>query len=140
MTSEENPKRDGTTPDNEPETNGRADTSPAGKSEGPPIAAGDAPSGVPGVAATDTLGEDKDDTYVARVARGAGISTAGQGIGRVLGYFALLAIARLFGPTAQGFYQAGVAVLLMAGQSADHRPARKDAVHVALSSVPNRLR
>jgi O-antigen/teichoic acid export membrane protein len=77
----------------------------------PPETAGDAPSGVPGVAATDTLGGDKDDTYVARVARGAGISTAGQGIGRVLGYVGLLAIARLFGPTAQGFYQAGVAVL-----------------------------
>ncbi|HZF57502.1 MAG TPA: oligosaccharide flippase family protein [Rubrobacter sp.] len=111
MTSEENPKRDETTPDNEPETNDRSDILPAGKSKGPPIAAGDAPSGVPGVAETDTLGEDKDDTYVARVARGAGISTAGQGIGRVLGYFSLLAIARLFGPTAQGFYQAGVAVL-----------------------------
>jgi O-antigen/teichoic acid export membrane protein len=66
---------------------------------------------VPGVASTDTLGGDKDDTYVARVARGAGISTAGQGVGRVLGYAGLLAIARLFGPTAQGFYQAGVAVL-----------------------------
>lgn len=77
----------------------------------PPESAGDAPSGVPGVASTDTLGGDKDDTYVARVARGAGISTAGQGIGRVLGYVGLLAIARLFGPTAQGFYQAGVAVL-----------------------------
>ena len=77
----------------------------------PPDAAGDAPSGVPGVASTDALGEDKDDTYVARVARGAGISTAGQGIGRVLGYVGLLAIARLFGPTAQGFYQAGVAIL-----------------------------
>ena len=73
--------------------------------------AGDAPSGVPGIAATDTLGGDKNDTYVARVARGAGISTAGQGIGRMLGYVGLLAIARLFGPTAQGFYQAGVAVL-----------------------------
>jgi O-antigen/teichoic acid export membrane protein len=66
---------------------------------------------VPGVAATDTLGGDKDDTYVGRVARGAGISTAGQGIGRVLGYIALLAIAKLFGPTAQGFYRAGAAIL-----------------------------
>ena len=31
-------------------------------------------------------GTAQDDTYVARVARGAGISTAGQGAGRVLGY------------------------------------------------------
>lgn len=84
---------------------------PDGSPDRPPEAAGDAPSGVPGVASTDTLGGDRDDTYVARVARGAGISTAGQGIGRMLGYVGLLAIARLFGPTAQGFYQAGVAVL-----------------------------
>ena len=84
---------------------------PGGSPDRPPDEAGDAPSGVPGVASTDTLGGNKDDTYVARVARGAGISTAGQGIGRALGYVGLLAIARLFGPTAQGFYQAGVAVL-----------------------------
>ena len=45
------------------------------------------------------------------MARGAGISTAGQGIGRVLGYLALLAMANLFGAAAQGFYQAGVAIL-----------------------------
>lgn len=77
----------------------------------PPAAAGDAPSGVPEVAETDSLGEEKDDSYVARVARGAGISTAGQGIGRVLGYFSLLALALLFGPTAQGFFRTGVAVL-----------------------------
>ena len=82
-----------------------------GRTAHAPPAAGDAPSGTPGVAATDVLGGDRDDTYVARVARGAGISTAGQGIGRMLGYLGLLAIARLFGPTAQGFYQAGVAVL-----------------------------
>jgi O-antigen/teichoic acid export membrane protein len=84
---------------------------PAEKPDRPPEAAGDAPSGTPGVAATDALGDNQNDTYVARVARGAGISTAGQGIGRVLGYLGLLAIAKLFGPTAQGFYQAGVAVL-----------------------------
>ena len=93
---------------------------PAEKPDRPPEAAGDAPSGTPGVAATDAIGTvaatdaldgNRDDTYVARVARGAGISTAGQGIGRVLGYLGLLAIAKLFGPTAQGFYQAGVAIL-----------------------------
>jgi O-antigen/teichoic acid export membrane protein len=77
----------------------------------PAQAAGDAPSGTPEVAATDAIGDSRGDTYVARVARGAGISTAGQGLGRVLGYFALLAMARLFGPAAQGFYQAGAAIL-----------------------------
>ena len=101
---EGNSPRDEAVPDGEPGTG-------AERHARPPEAAGDAPSGVPGVAETDSLGEDKDDSYVARVARGAGISTAGQGIGRVLGYFSLLAMARLFGPTAQGFYQAGVAIL-----------------------------
>ena len=78
----------------------------------PPDAAGDAPSGTPEVAATDTIGDSRErDTYVARVARGAGISTAGQGIGRVLGYLAQVMIARLFGPAAFGFYSLGVAAV-----------------------------
>jgi O-antigen/teichoic acid export membrane protein len=80
-------------------------------SERPPDAAGDAPSGTPGVAETDAIGEERDDTYVARVARGAGISTAGQGIGRVLGYLTQVMIARLFGPAAFGFYSLGVAAV-----------------------------
>ncbi|MCA1848513.1 MAG: flippase [Actinobacteria bacterium] len=77
----------------------------------PPDAAGDAPSGTPGVAATDAIGDSRGDTYVARVARGAGISTAGQGIGRVLGYLTQVMIARLFGPAAFGFYSLGVAAV-----------------------------
>lgn len=80
-----------------------------GERDRPPDASGDAPSGVPGVAATDTIGGDRDDTYVARVARGAGISTAGQGIGRVLGYLAQIIIAHTFGLQAYGFYSLGVA-------------------------------
>jgi O-antigen/teichoic acid export membrane protein len=79
--------------------------------ERPPEAAGDAPSGTPEVAATDAIGDSRGDTYVARVARGAGISTAGQGIGRVLGYLTQVAIARLFGPAAFGFYSLGVAAV-----------------------------
>ncbi|MDQ3942634.1 MAG: flippase [Actinomycetota bacterium] len=77
----------------------------------PPEATGDAPSGTPGVAATDAIGDSRGDTYVARVARGAGISTAGQGIGRVLGYLAQVIIARLFGPAAFGFYSLGIAAV-----------------------------
>jgi O-antigen/teichoic acid export membrane protein len=78
----------------------------------PPPAAGDAPSGVPGAASAETLGEHRDDdTYVAKVARGAGISTAGQGVGRVLGYVAQVVLARLLGATLYGFYTAGVAVV-----------------------------
>ncbi len=78
----------------------------------PPDAAGDAPSGTPVVAATDTIGDSRDgDTYVARVARGAGISTAGQGVGRVLGFVTQAAISQLFGVAAFGFYTSGVAAV-----------------------------
>src|SRR5918992_4228104 len=80
-------------------------------SDRPPEAAGDAPSGTPEVAATDAIGGSGGDTYVARVARGGGISTAGQGIGRVLGYMTQVMIARLFGPAAFGFYSLGVAAV-----------------------------
>jgi O-antigen/teichoic acid export membrane protein len=55
-----------------------------------------------------------EDSYVARVARGAGISTAGQGVGRFLGYLTQILIARLFGPASYGFYTAGVAALNLA--------------------------
>ncbi len=66
---------------------------------------------MPGVAAADSLGGGKDDSYVARVARGAGISTAGQGVGRVLGFVTQAAISRLFGVEAFGFYTSGVAAV-----------------------------
>ncbi|HET7480016.1 MAG TPA: oligosaccharide flippase family protein [Rubrobacteraceae bacterium] len=112
---EENPRRDDAatskSPDFEHQEPGETLTpdETAADRERPPDAAGDAPSGVPGVSAADTLGRDKDDTYVARVARGAGISTAGQGIGRVLGYLAQIIIAQTFGLQAYGFYSLGVA-------------------------------
>jgi O-antigen/teichoic acid export membrane protein len=86
-----------------------SDRTPAG--EQPPEAAGDAPSGTPEVVAPDAMGGERGDTYVARVARGAGISTVGQGAGRVLGYLAQVMIARLFGPAAFGFYSLGVAAV-----------------------------
>ena len=41
----------------------------------------------------EPVGPKDDDTYVAKVARGAGISTAGQGVGRVIGYVTQVAIA-----------------------------------------------
>lgn len=87
---------------------------PGAPNGAPPPEAGDAPSGTPGAATGEARGEARsggDDTYVARVARGAGISTAGQGVGRVLGYLSLVAIAQLFGATVQGFYTTGVAVV-----------------------------
>ena len=78
-------------------------SAPEPEAEAPPVTPpGDARGGRPG---------EGDDTYVARVARGAGISTAGQGVGRVLGYVSLVAVARLLGAQFYGFYTLGVAVV-----------------------------
>ncbi|CAN5541660.1 flippase [soil metagenome] len=55
-----------------------------------------------------------EDSYVAKVARGAGISTAGQGVGRVLGFVTKAAISQLFGLTAFGFYTLGEAAVNLA--------------------------
>jgi O-antigen/teichoic acid export membrane protein len=59
----------------------------------------------------EPVGPKEDDTNVAKVARGAGISTAGQGIGRVIGYVTQVVIARLLGAQFYGFYTAGVALI-----------------------------
>jgi O-antigen/teichoic acid export membrane protein len=59
----------------------------------------------------EPVGPKDDDTYVAKVARGAGISTAGQGVGRVIGYVTQVVIARLLGAQFYGFYTAGVALI-----------------------------
>jgi O-antigen/teichoic acid export membrane protein len=59
----------------------------------------------------EPVGPKEDDTYVAKVARGAGISTAGQGVGRVIGYVTQVVIARLLGAQFYGFYTAGVALI-----------------------------
>ena len=55
-----------------------------------------------------------EDSYVAKVARGAGISTAGQGVGRVLGFLTKAAISQLFGVAAFGFYSLGEAAVNLA--------------------------
>lgn len=52
-----------------------------------------------------------EDSYVAKVARGAGISTVGQGVGKVLAFLAQVAIAQLFGLVAFGLYSLGVAAI-----------------------------
>ena len=86
-----------------------SDDRPPANSVPPGAPAGDAPSGTPGAASGETLDGVPGDTYVAKVARGAGISTVGQGIGRVLGYLAQIIIAQTFGLQAYGFYSLGVA-------------------------------
>ena len=101
MNEDKNPKQDELRP-----TVGSG-SAPEPEAEGPPVMP---PGDTPGDARGGRPGEG-DDTYVARVARGAGISTAGQGIGRVLGYVVQVVLARLLGREVYGFYTLGVAVV-----------------------------
>jgi O-antigen/teichoic acid export membrane protein len=59
----------------------------------------------------EPVGPEEDDTNVAKVARGAGISTAGQGIGKLLAFGTQPVLARLLGVKFYGFYTAGVALI-----------------------------
>ena len=52
-----------------------------------------------------------EDSNVAKVARGAGISTAGQGAGRVFAFATQVILARLLGRELYGFFTLGVAVV-----------------------------
>jgi O-antigen/teichoic acid export membrane protein len=59
--------------------------------------------------------DDEDyDAYVGRIARGVGMSSAGQGVGRVIGYMTQVAIARFHGPAQLGFYALGITVVQVA--------------------------
>lgn len=60
------------------------------------------------------LRDEGYDEYVARIARGVGVSSAGQGIGRLLGYATRVALARMHGPAQLGFYALGVTVAQVA--------------------------
>lgn len=56
--------------------------------------------------------EDKRyDAYVGRIARGAGISSFGQGLGRILAYITQILLARMYGPTQLGFYALGTTIV-----------------------------
>ena len=66
-----------------------------------------APAGNPGEKA-------QYDAYVGRIARGAGVSSFGQGVGRLLGYATQVAIARMFGPAQLGFYALGLTLVQLA--------------------------
>src|SRR4051812_46769258 len=59
----------------------------------------------------EPVGPKEEDTNVAKVARGAGISTAGQGVGKLLAFATQPVLARLLGLTFFGFYSAGVALI-----------------------------
>ena len=63
-------RKDDSLPENPEMGDSRPDSqNPEGKSDAPPVEAGQG-----------------EGSYVGRVARGAGISTAGQGLGRVVGF------------------------------------------------------
>lgn len=58
--------------------------------------------------------EKEYDEYVGRIARGVGMSSTGQGIGRLIGYATAAAIAKMHGKAQLGFYALGIVVLQMA--------------------------
>jgi O-antigen/teichoic acid export membrane protein len=113
VTTDENPKRAETTQNEGPES-GTPPATPPDSEPGPAV--DDAPGSRAVGAETQggIEGAAQDDTYVARVARGAGISTAGQGAGRVLGYATQSALARGLGREMFGLYTLGVAVVTAA--------------------------
>jgi O-antigen/teichoic acid export membrane protein len=55
--------------------------------------------------------EEGYDAYVGRVARGFGVSSAGQGVGRLLGYATHLAVAWMHGQVQLGFYALGITLV-----------------------------
>ena len=57
--------------------------------------------------------EEQYNAYVSRVARGAGISSFGQGVSRVLGYATQVALARMYGPAALGLYVLASTMILL---------------------------
>jgi len=66
----------------------------------------------PGV---DHLGSGDDyDHQVERVARGVGVGSAGQAVGRLLGYATHAGVAWMYGPAQLGFYAVGITVVQVA--------------------------
>src|SRR5215210_7898481 len=58
--------------------------------------------------------KERYDAYVGQIARGAGTSSLGQGIGRLLGYATQVALTRMYGAAQMGFYLLGVSVVQLA--------------------------
>jgi O-antigen/teichoic acid export membrane protein len=58
--------------------------------------------------------DERYDAYVGRIARGVGVSSIGQGISRLLGYAAQIAIAWAYGPGQLGFYALGTTLAQIA--------------------------
>ncbi|HEX2098682.1 MAG TPA: flippase [Rubrobacteraceae bacterium] len=74
-----------------------------------------------------------------RIARGAGVTSAGQGVGRLLGYATQVALARMYGPGQLGFYVLGItlvqAVNILSQFGMDNGVVRYVAHHAASKDV-----
>jgi O-antigen/teichoic acid export membrane protein len=55
--------------------------------------------------------EEGYDAYVGRVAWGFGVSSAGRGVGRLLGYATRVAVAWMHGQVQLGFYALGITLV-----------------------------
>jgi O-antigen/teichoic acid export membrane protein len=55
--------------------------------------------------------EEGYDAYVGRVARGFGVNSAGQGVGRLQGYATHVAVAWMHGQVQLGFYALGITLV-----------------------------
>ncbi|CAN5911130.1 flippase [soil metagenome] len=62
----------------------------------------------------ETRQDEEYDEYVGQIARGVGMSSAGQGIGRFLGFATHVALAKMYGPAQLGFYALGVTLVHVA--------------------------
>ncbi|MGI8860436.1 MAG: oligosaccharide flippase family protein, partial [Rubrobacteraceae bacterium] len=61
----------------------------------------------------DSPEQEQYGAYVGRIARGAGIGSFGQGVGRALNFLTQIALARMYGPALLGFYVLGTTVIQM---------------------------
>ena len=60
------------------------------------------------------MSKDGYDHQVERVARGVSVGSAGQGMGRLLGYATHASVAWMYGPAQLGFYALGITVVQVA--------------------------
>ncbi len=57
------------------------------------------------------LDKEQYDAHVGKLARGAGVNSLGQGMGRLLGFATQVAIAQMYGPALLGFYVIGMSLV-----------------------------
>lgn len=85
-------------------------------------------------------GEERYDAYVGRIARGAGMSLSGQGVGRILNYATQIALAWMYGPAQLGLYALGLTLVQMSNILSqfgmDNGVVRFVAYHQAEGDVP----